>query len=53
MAALDFLFFVYKSFGFEFELKLSTRPKKALGGGTTWVAPDGCIARPLCVCMSG
>ncbi|CEM01498.1 unnamed protein product [Vitrella brassicaformis CCMP3155] len=47
MAALDFLFFVYKSFGFEFELKLSTRPKKALGAVDMWDEAEKDLAEAL------
>ncbi|KAF8817850.1 threonyl-tRna synthetase family protein [Cardiosporidium cionae] len=32
LESLKFLFFVYDLFGFKYELKLSTRPEKALGG---------------------
>jgi len=34
--ALDFLYYVYKVFGFEFTIALSTRPKKAIGEKSVW-----------------
>ena len=34
--ALDFMKYTYGVFGFEFELDLSTRPKKALGSLDVW-----------------
>ncbi|CRH00130.1 threonine--tRNA ligase, putative [Plasmodium relictum] len=33
---LNFIFFVYDSFGFKYELYLSTRPKKFIGKESTW-----------------
>jgi threonyl-tRNA synthetase len=35
-ACFDFLEATYGLFGFEFELKLSTRPEKRLGDEETW-----------------
>ena len=35
-AALDFLSYIYKLFGFEFKLYLSTRPEKFLGTLEMW-----------------
>eukprot|EP00929_Paragymnodinium_shiwhaense_P044179 TRINITY_DN2266_c0_g1_i1.p1 TRINITY_DN2266_c0_g1~~TRINITY_DN2266_c0_g1_i1.p1 ORF type:complete len:923 (-),score=247.56 TRINITY_DN2266_c0_g1_i1:189-2903(-) len=35
-AALQFVFDIYELFGFEFNLSLSTRPKKALGSEELW-----------------
>jgi len=34
--SLDFVMYVYKLFGFEYEIALSTRPKKALGEKALW-----------------
>merc|ERR1712126_305053 len=35
-SALDFLSYVYKVFGYEYTIALSTRPKKALGSKALW-----------------
>jgi threonyl-tRNA synthetase len=35
-AALDFMKFVYDTFGMTYKLELSTRPKKALGDVAIW-----------------
>ena len=40
LAALQFLFFVYDKFNFQFEVKLSTRPKKALGSPELWAEAE-------------
>ena len=33
---LDFIDFIYKSFGFEYSIELSTKPKKAIGSQEIW-----------------
>lgn len=45
--ALNFLFFVYGVFGFTFEMKLSTRPKKALGDVALWHQAEEALAQAL------
>jgi hypothetical protein len=44
---LDFLQSVYETFGFTFELKLSTMPEKALGSKETWDKAEAALARSL------
>ncbi|WFD32669.1 threonine--tRNA ligase [Malassezia sp. CBS 17886] len=46
-ACFDFLRAVYGLFGFEFRLKLSTRPNKFLGDVATWDAAEERLARAL------
>ena len=36
MGCLDFLDHIYGTFGFKFELELSTRPEKRLGSEDLW-----------------
>jgi len=47
VAALDFLTFVYDIFGYEFDVYLSTRPKKALGAGELWDKAEAALAEAL------
>lgn len=44
---LDFLEYVYKIFGFEYELFLSTRPEKALGSIELWNQAEKALAEAL------
>lgn len=46
-SALDFLFYVYGVFGFKFEMKLSTRPKKALGTVELWKQAEDALAKAM------
>ena len=45
--ALDFMKFTYGVFGFEFELDLSTRPKKALGSIEVWDTAEKMMTEAL------
>uniref|UniRef100_A0A7S1LX93 threonine--tRNA ligase n=1 Tax=Neobodo designis TaxID=312471 RepID=A0A7S1LX93_NEODS len=45
--ALDFLKYVYGVLGFNFYLKLSTRPENALGNKETWDVAEKCLAESL------
>eukprot|EP01071_Lankesteria_metandrocarpae_P006975 Lankesteria_metandrocarpae@DN4541_c0_g1_i1.p1 len=45
--ALDFLLFIYKVLGFQMDLKLSTRPKKALGDVSLWKVAEESLASAL------
>eukprot|EP00922_Rhytidocystis_sp_ex-Travisia-forbesii_P039365 GHVS01058540.1.p1 GENE.GHVS01058540.1~~GHVS01058540.1.p1 ORF type:complete len:578 (+),score=49.20 GHVS01058540.1:40-1734(+) len=47
LAALEFLFFVYGRFGFEYELQLSTMPKKALGSKEQWDVAEKALEEAL------
>jgi len=40
MGCLDFLDYIYKIFGFTFELQLSTRPETRLGSDDQWDADE-------------
>ena len=40
MGCLDFLDYIYKIFGFTFELQLSTRPETRLGSDDQWDAAE-------------
>ncbi|KAL3330674.1 hypothetical protein AABB24_034476 [Solanum stoloniferum] len=44
---LEFISYVYKIFGFTFELKLSTRPEKYLGDIETWVKAETALSEAL------
>lgn len=46
-AALDFFKFVYDTFGFTFELNLSTRPEKYLGEVADWDEAEGMLKNAL------
>jgi threonyl-tRNA synthetase len=46
-SALDFMQHTYGIFGFQFELDLSTRPKKALGKKELWDMAEGMMAEAL------
>eukprot|EP00919_Chromeraceae_sp_WS-2016_P080849 GHVR01191078.1.p1 GENE.GHVR01191078.1~~GHVR01191078.1.p1 ORF type:complete len:788 (+),score=152.20 GHVR01191078.1:73-2436(+) len=45
--ALDFLLFVYDVFNFQYELKLSTRPKNRLGDDSLWDTAEGALKNAL------
>lgn len=45
--ALEFLFFVYGIFGFKFEMKLATRPKKALGDVALWDEAEAALKEAM------
>uniref|UniRef100_A0A0G4I6R3 threonine--tRNA ligase n=1 Tax=Chromera velia CCMP2878 TaxID=1169474 RepID=A0A0G4I6R3_9ALVE len=47
IAALDFLFFVYSVFGFQYELKLSTRPENKLGDDALWDKAEAALQEAL------
>lgn len=47
LSALEFLFFIYGVFGFTFEMKLATRPKKALGDVELWQEAEKALAEAL------
>ncbi|XP_062025534.1 threonine--tRNA ligase, mitochondrial 1-like [Rosa rugosa] len=44
---LDFIQYVYNIFGFTFDLKLSTRPEKYLGGIETWEKAEAALTDAL------
>ncbi|KAG8381368.1 hypothetical protein BUALT_Bualt06G0115000 [Buddleja alternifolia] len=44
---LDFISYVYKIFGFTFDLKLSTRPEKYLGTLESWEKAEAALAEAL------
>uniref|UniRef100_A0A1S4BZA3 threonine--tRNA ligase n=1 Tax=Nicotiana tabacum TaxID=4097 RepID=A0A1S4BZA3_TOBAC len=44
---LDFISYVYKIFGFTFDLKLSTRPEKYLGDLESWNKAEDALAEAL------
>ncbi|KAJ8569822.1 hypothetical protein K7X08_006399 [Anisodus acutangulus] len=44
---LDFISYVYKIFGFTFDLKLSTRPEKYLGDLESWEKAEAALAEAL------
>lgn len=46
-SALEFLYFVYGVFGFEFNIKLSTRPKKAMGDRAMWDKAEAAMKEVL------
>ena len=45
--ALDFVKFVYGAIGLNFEMKLSTRPKKAIGSKEIWANAEAQLAEAL------
>jgi threonyl-tRNA synthetase len=45
--ALDFLYYIYKVFGFEFSIALSTRPKKAIGEKAVWDRAEAALKEAL------
>lgn len=45
--ALDFLYYVYKVFGFEYSVALSTRPKKAIGEKAVWDRAETALKEAL------
>lgn len=47
MGALDFLSYVYETFGFRYELELSTRPAKSLGNPALWEMAEAQLAQAL------
>lgn len=52
MSALKFADHVYSTFGFTYELRLSTRPEKFLGDLETWNQAEKvkvCLSVPMCV----
>ncbi|XP_030551074.1 threonine--tRNA ligase, mitochondrial 1 [Rhodamnia argentea] len=46
-SVLEFISYVYKVFGFTFDLKLSTRPEKYLGDLATWEKAEAALAEAL------
>ncbi|PHU29015.1 Threonine--tRNA ligase, cytoplasmic [Capsicum chinense] len=44
---LEFISYVYKIFGFTFDLKLSTRPERYLGDIETWVKAEAALSEAL------
>ena len=47
MGAIDFFSYIYKLFGMEFSLVLSTRPKKAIGEKALWDKAEKALAEAL------
>jgi len=47
ISALDFLYYVYGVFGFEFTIALSTRPKKAIGEKAVWDKAEAALKDAL------
>lgn len=47
ISQLEFLEYIYKIFGFEYELFLSTRPEKALGSVELWNQAEKALAEAL------
>ena len=47
ISQLEFLEYIYKIFGFEYELFLSTRPEKALGSVELWDQAEKALAEAL------
>ncbi|KAJ1448523.1 hypothetical protein M885DRAFT_538877 [Pelagophyceae sp. CCMP2097] len=47
IAALEFMKFVYDTFGMTYKLELSTRPKKALGDVAVWDRAEAALARAM------
>ena len=45
--ALDFLDYIYRVLGFNYELELSTKPENALGGKSLWDMAEGQLAKSL------
>jgi len=50
IGALEFLGYVYKVFGFEYTIALSTRPKKALGSKALWDEAENALKEALNDC---
>jgi len=48
--ALEFLYYVYEVFGFEFSIALSTRPKKAIGEKAVWDRAETALREALNEC---
>merc|ERR1712013_953014 len=46
-SALEFLYYVYEVFGFEFTIALSTRPKKAIGEKAVWDKAEAALKEAL------
>merc|ERR1719408_285330 len=46
-SALDFLYYVYGVFGFEYTIALSTRPKKAIGAKEVWDKAEAALREAL------
>jgi threonyl-tRNA synthetase len=47
LGCLDFLDYIYKIFGFSFELQLSTRPEERLGSEEEWDKAEDALAKAL------
>mmetsp|Transcript_85806 Transcript_85806/g.156347 ORF Transcript_85806/g.156347 Transcript_85806/m.156347 type:complete len:919 (+) Transcript_85806:100-2856(+) len=47
IGALNFLYYVYEVFGFEFTIALSTRPKKAIGEKAVWDKAEQALKEAL------
>jgi len=47
LGCLDFLDYIYKIFGFSFELQLSTRPEERLGSEEEWDKAEAALAKAL------
>ena len=47
MELIDFIGFIYKTFGFEYNLELSTRPEKAMGAKEIWDKAEGALKNTL------
>jgi threonyl-tRNA synthetase len=47
LGVLNFLDFVYGTFGFKFELELSTRPDDKLGDDALWDQAEGALTDAL------
>lgn len=46
-AAMQFMEFVYGTFGFKFDLELSTKPEKAIGDDAVWAQAEAQLERVL------
>lgn len=50
LGVLDFVFYMYGMFGFEYKLTLSTRPVNRLGGEELWDKAEAALEKALKEC---
>ena len=47
LGVLDFVFYIYNIFGFEYKLTLSTRPENRLGDDALWDKAEAALENAL------
>lgn len=47
IALIDFIDFIYKTFGFDYKVELSTRPEKAMGSKQIWDKAEAALEQAL------